>query len=134
MKIPIEEVVTHFAIVSPLIEFEDLDVLQKVLDSFGDYDAPVQQKYYYDCIMARYNDVMLGRTEITDEGLQLSSDSSICELPVEVDTYETCIHSFILRIKDIMDKDLCNLQTMSFEAMAEVTGAVIGMGDLIDWR
>lgn len=117
MRLTKEDVIEYFEQKVPGLEFEP-EVLDAVLASF---EYPVTM----DTILNRHNDVVSGRTTLRGMAVTLSMDSSITELPISKATYESCKRSCILHLCDVNDDDLCSLKTLGFDALAEVTGALM---------
>ena len=77
-------------------------------------------------VFNRHNDVCAGATEIVkDKGVyvvEISSQSSISELGISLSTLKSCNKACIYHIEDI-DKTI--LPTLSFDAIADLTGAIL---------
>lgn len=112
-----EDVIEYFEPKMPGLTF-DPEVLDAVLASF---DHVVTM----DTILNRHNDVAEGRTLLQGNKVTLTMNSSITELPISKSTYESCKRSCILHLSDINDDELCSLSTLGFDALAEITGALI---------
>ena len=117
MKLTNAEVVEYFNARTPGLSFDD-EVLSRVIDSF---DCPVTME----TIFNRHNDVLSGRTVLNGTRAQITMRSSITELPITKETLLSCNKSCIFHLEDIMNKDLCNLSTLTFEALTEVTGELV---------
>lgn len=120
MKLTKMDVVEYYAKMNKGLSF-DLDVLEQVVDSFP---TPVTM----DTILNRHNDVITGRTIISGGNVFITPRSSVTELDISKQTYDICRHSFVFHIEDINDNELCNLGSMRFDALAELTGAYIRSG------
>lgn len=117
MKLTNAEVMEYFAEKMPGLTFDE-ELLARVINSF---DCPVTM----DTILNRHNDVLSGRTILNGTHAELTPQSSLTELPISKETWESCNRSGIFHIEDIQNLDLCNLSTLKFEALAEVTGNLI---------
>lgn len=77
-------------------------------------------------VFNRHNDVCAGTTTIaSDKGnyvVEITAQSSISELNISLKTLRDCNRACIYHVEDI-DKEI--LPTLSFEAIAELTGAII---------
>lgn len=120
MKLTSAEVVEYFQSVIPGLNI-DHELMDRVIDSF---DCPVTMV----TLLNRHNDVLSGRTLLNGTTAAITPNSSITELPISRETFVSCSRSCILHMEDIFDDKLCNLNTLSFEALTELTGAYIAMG------
>lgn len=77
-------------------------------------------------VLNRHNDVCCGSTVIVnDRGnyvVEITPKTSISELDISLQTLRDCNKACIYHVEDI-DKEI--LPTLSFEAIAELTGAII---------
>lgn len=73
-------------------------------------------------VFNRHNDVCNGVTVISDGAVEISSESSITELEISLDTLINCNRNCIYHIADV-NKEI--LPALTFEAIAELTAAII---------
>lgn len=109
--------------VESLSEAEKM-ILGKGKDACRAADDRTWQEYLFVVNKAfnRHNDLITGATTIDGTDLIITKKSSISELDISLNTLITCNRACIYHIEDV-DKKL--LPKLSFEAIADVTAAII---------
>ena len=78
-------------------------------------------------VFNRHNDIASRYTILGDDGeLTITEDSAITELAISLETMRNCNKSCVYKISDIK-KDI--LPTLTFEAIAEVTVAILAFNE-----
>lgn len=103
-----------------------LPVEREILEN-GDSDANKEQHESYmfmvNKVFNRHNDLCSRRSiQLDDETIEITDRSSITELDITYATLVNCNHSDIFHIQDIQ-KEI--LSTLTLEAIADVTAAII---------
>ena len=107
------------------INFASHDEILLNGDSSTDEDQHEEFIFVVTKVFNRHNDICSGVTEVKDGDVIISENSSITELNIELKTLRDCNRNAVYHISDI-SKEI--LPALSFEAIADVTGAVIAMG------
>ena len=125
------------------------DIFEHAISNLGDFrkdeilmigDSKTDTQQHEDFLFMlnkafnRHNDVCSGYTTvIKDETghycVELTGQSSITELNIELSTLINCNRNCVYRINDITKEALPSLQ---FEAIADLTGAIIASGVELD--
>lgn len=117
---------------------EAMETIEKEILMNGDSKTDTQQHedflFMVHKAFNRHNDVCSGYTTIIrDENgkydVDLTGQSSITELNIELSTLINCNRNCVYRINDIAKEILPSLQ---FEAIADLTGAIISSGIELD--
>lgn len=117
---------------------EAMETIEKEILMIGDSKTDTQQHedfmFMINKAFNRHNDVCSGYTSIIkDEAgsyrVELTGQSSITELNIELSTLINCNRNCVYRINDITKEVLPSLQ---FEAIADLTGAIISSGIELD--
>lgn len=116
----------------------DSETLETVVDSLSEDDKlilgkgkevcfkdPTDKEMYLFAVnkaFNRHNDIIAGNTVIENGEVICSEKSSITELDISAETLWHCNRHCIYHVEDI-EKDI--LPTLSFEAIADLTAAII---------
>lgn len=139
MRKEVKVVRDYWLSVSPLFNL-DTDVLVTCINSLetvereillnGDSVTDDEQHEEFNFVATkvfnRHNDVCSGATKIEGDDVLITEDSSITELNIELKTLRDCNRNAVYKIRDI-SKEV--LPSLSFEAIADVTSAVIAINN-----
>lgn len=138
MRKEVKVVRDYWATISPLFNLDtevlvmsvdSLETVEREIllngDSTTDEDQHDEFIFVVTKVFNRHNDICSGVTEVKDGDVIISENSSITELNIELKTLRDCNRNAVYHISDI-SKEI--LPALSFEAIADVTGAVIAMG------
>lgn len=123
--------------IDPIVLNESVDTLETVereilLNGDSDTDKEQHEEFLFvvNKVFNRHNDICSGASGVdADGGFVCTTKSSITELNISFSTLVDCNRNAIYHINDVSKEAL---PTLSFEAIADVTAALIAMeGELI---
>lgn len=110
------------------LEPQELAILQKGRDTCKESEALYEAWTFLAYkVFNRHNDIASRYTILDDSGeLTVTEDSAITELDISLETMRNCNKSCVYKISDIK-KDI--LPTLTFEAIAEITTAILAFNE-----
>ena len=124
MRKEVKVVRDYWATISPLFNL-DTEVLVMSVDSLETVEREILLNGDSTTDEDQHDEFIFVVTEVKDGDVIISENSSITELNIELKTLRDCNRNAVYHISDI-SKEI--LPALSFEAIADVTGAVIAMG------